>query len=377
MGEKKVIIVGPAYPYRGGIAEFNNYLCKTYQQLGFECKVLSFSLQYPGFLFPGTSQFEEEKRDVNIPSERLINSVNPLSWFKAAKFIKRYKPDYVVVAYWIPFIGISTGFISWLVKRKTKVLVLAHNVKPHDRKPFDNLITKEFLKQTRGVVLLSKAVEKELDEFDTKKPRFIGFHPVYDMFGQKVSKEEALEKLELPQGKYVLFFGLIKKYKGLDILLKAFGTQKLKDSDINLIVAGEFYDSEDYYRNLVDDLDITAKVHFYDYFIPTGLVKYFFSASDAVILPYISATQSGVTQVAYHFENPMIVSDVGALPDLVPDEKAGFVFKSGDYNQLADKILELYENDNLQRFREFVAQKKKEFSWEELVKKIDSFADSL
>ncbi len=377
MGAKKVILIGPAYPFRGGIAEFNNYLCKTYQNLGFECKVLSFSLQYPGFLFPGTSQFEEEKRDINIPSERLINSINPLSWFKAARFIKKFKPDYVVVAYWIPFIGISTGFISWLVKRKTKVLVLAHNVKPHDRKPFDNLITNKFLKQARGVVLLSKAVEKELDEFDTKKPRLIGFHPVYDMFGQKVSKQEALEKLELPQGKYVLFFGLIKKYKGLDVLLKSFGTQKLKDSGIKLIVAGEFYDSEEYYRKLVDDLGIKTKVYFYDYFIPTGLVKYFFSVADAIILPYVSATQSGVTQVAYHFELPMIASDVGALPDLVPDKKAGFIFKAGDYNQLADKILELYENGNLEHFKNFVAQKKKDFSWEELVKKIDSFANSL
>ncbi len=376
MDLKRVLIVGPAYPFRGGIAEFNNNLCSTYLRLGIDCEVLSFSVQYPGILFPGSSQFESQPREIDFKVHRIINSINPITWLKAVKFIKKFSPDYVLTAYWIPFIGISTGFVMKKIKKHFATLVLAHNIQPHDAKPFDRQITSFFLKQARGVVLLSKAVERELDEFDSSLPRMIGFHPLYD-FGPRVDKQTALQELGLEPSKYVLFFGLVKKYKGLDVLLKAFATEKLKDSDIKLIVAGEFYDNKQYYLDMIEQLGLHSRVKLFDYFIPTSRVKYFFSVADAVILPYRSATQSGVTQVAYHFGVPMIVSDVGALPDLVPDGKAGFVFKSGDFQQLSEKILQLYENDNLLKFSKFIAEKKKEFSWEKLVGQINQFYSRL
>ncbi len=376
MDLKRVLIIGPAYPFRGGIAEFNNNLCSTYQKLGIDCQVLSFSVQYPGILFPGSSQFESQPREIDFKVHRIINSINPISWFKAVKFVKKFSPDYVLTAYWIPFIGISTGFVMKKIKKLFPTLVLAHNIQPHDAKPFDRQITSFFLKQARGVVLLSKAVERELDEFDSSLPRMIGFHPLYD-FGPKVDRQEALQMLGIEPSKYVLFFGLIKKYKGLDILLKAFATDKLRQTDIKLIVAGEFYDNKRFYLDMIEQLGLKERVLLFDYFIPTHQVKYFFSVADAVILPYRSATQSGVTQVAYHFEVPMIVSDVGALPDLVPDGKAGFVFKSGDYQQLADKIIKIYDDGNLLKFKKFIAEKKKEFSWEKLVEQINQFYNSL
>ena len=376
MDIKRVLIVGPAYPFRGGIAEFNNNLCSTYLRLGIDCQVLSFSVQYPGILFPGSSQFENQQRVIDFQVNRVINSVNPFTWSKAARYIKKFSPDYVLVAYWIPFIGISTGFVMKKIKKQIPTLVLAHNIQPHDAKPFDRQITRFFLKQAKGVVLLSKAVEKELDMFNRSLPRMIGFHPIYD-FGEKVDRQEAFNLLGIEPSKYVLFFGLIKKYKGLDVLLRAFATEILRNTDIKLIVAGEFYDNKKQYLDMIKELGISDRVKLFDYFIPTWQVRYFFSAADAVVLPYRSATQSGVTQVAYHFELPMIVSDVGALPDLVPDGKAGFVFKSEDYEQLAHKIVQLYEDNNLQRFSRFISERKREFSWEKLVEQINEFYKQL
>jgi len=374
---KRILIIGPAYPLRGGIAEFNNSLCLAYKKAGYDCKILSFSLQYPKIFFPGKSQYTSDKREINCDIVRSVNSVYPISWLKTVKEIKQYNPDYIITAYWIPFTGISTGFILSRVKKRFKTLALAHNIIPHDRKPLDNTITAFFLKQNKGVVLLSSAVEQELNRFAPDKPRLVAFHPVYEQFGTRVDRGEALKKLNLDDGKYVLFFGLIKKYKGLDVLLKAFASEKLKKSDIKLIVAGEFYDSKEKYLDIIRQEGLEDKIVLHEGFVPDSMVKYYFSVADALILPYHSATQSGVTQIAYHFDLPMIASDVGALPELVPDGKAGFVFEAGKAEQLADAVLRLYDDSNPEMFRKFVEKEKEKFSWGALVEKIDDFADGL
>jgi len=373
-----IVILGPAYPLRGGIADFNTALCKTFLKKNIDCQIISFSMQYPSFLFPGKTQFLPKNTPApNIKILSLINSINPFSWLKTVNNIKKIKPDLIITAYWIPFTGIATGFILNRIKNKIPTIALAHNIIPHDKKPGDKLITSFFVKQNKAFILLSDAVSDELDKFNKNAIRQVAFHPIYDIFGKKIDKKTALDYLKLPEGKYVLFFGLIKKYKGLENLLKAFSTEKLKKSDIKLIIAGEFYDNKDKYLDFIEQNDLHNKIILKDYFIPTDEVKYYFSAADIAVLPYLSATQSGVTQVAFHFETPVIVTDVGGLKEIVTDNRAGYIVPVNAPNTIASKILTFFEQNKKQEFTEFVAKEKQKYSWEAFSDKILSLYEKI
>jgi len=320
---KKAIIIGPAWPLRGGLASFDERLARQFTSEGYDTFIYTFSLQYPGFIFPGTTQYSSEPAPEGIRIKVCINSINPFNWLKIGNEIRELKPDLVIVRYWLPLMGPCLGTILRRVKKNdfTKVICIADNVVPHEHRPGDRLFTQYFVKPIDAFVTMSEKVRNDLYTF-TSKPAQQIVHPLYDNFGEAVPKNEARVKLSLPENeKIILFFGFIRKYKGLDILLEAMNDERIRQSDIKLLVAGEFYEDRKEFDALMAELGIAPQLILRTGFIADSEVRYYLSAADFVIQPYRNATQSGVTPLAYHFEKPMLVTNVGGLPDLVPDGK--------------------------------------------------------
>jgi len=376
LDKKKVIIIGPAFPLRGGIANFNNLLAKAYQDLGNEVVVYSFSLQYPSFLFPGTSQYENGDAP-NINIKTCINSINPINWFKAAKNISSEKADYVVVRYWLPFMAPCLGVISRLIRGKTKVIAITDNVIPHEKRIGDHLLTSFFVNSCDGFICLSKSVLSDLNKFTSSIHKKFFPHPIYNTFGNKLSKNKARQNLQLTKnGKYLLFFGFVREYKGLDLLLNALADKRIKKMGIKLIVAGEFYENKSKYFNLIKSLDIKDSVILKSSFISADEVKNYFCAADLITQTYKTATQSGITQIAYHFDRPMLVTDVGGLSEIVPHLKVGYVTKK-DSLDIANCIYDFYNNDREDKFSENVQKEKIRFSWDKFILNTNELVDSI
>ena len=372
---QSVVIIGPAYPLRGGLATFNQRLAKAFEEEGWDATLLSFSLQYPSMLFPGKTQYSTEPppKDLKILSK--INSINPLNWIQVGRFLQAKKPDLVVVRFWIPFMGPALGTLLRFVRKNkhTRIICIADNVIPHEKRKGDALFTSYFLKSCHGFITMSEKVLKDLRLFEKTKPALLVQHPLYDNFGDRIEKEVAREKLQLPKGeKIILFFGFIRKYKGLDLLLDAMADSRLKEENIKLLIAGEFYEDEKPYLQQIEEKGIGDRLYLHTHFIPDSDVKYYLSAADAVIQPYRAATQSGVTPLAYYFEKPMVVTNVGGLPDLVPHQKAGLVCESKP-NSIADAILQLYKT-GVDYFIPHIRIEKEKYSWPVLVKTIVTLA---
>lgn len=369
---EKIVIIGSAHPLRGGLATFNERLARAFQEEGKDVKIFTFSLQYPGFLFPGKSQYSSEPAPTDISIKVAINSVNPLNWLKYGRIIKRMKPDLVVIKFWIPFMGPCLGTLARLIKsnRHTKIVTVIDNIIPHEKRPGDMLLAKYFANSVHGFIAMSRSVLEEINLFDTKKPRAFCPHPLYDNFGSPVTKETARKELNLDTNfNYVLFFGFIRDYKGLDILLDAFASPILKNSNIKLIIAGEFYTNAKPYLDQISQNDLDNAVVLHTEFIPDSEVYKYFCAADLVVQPYKSATQSGVTQIAYHFNKPMVITNVGGLGEFVPDGKAGFVVDP-DPNAVADAIHRYYK-ENLEGYMtEQVMEIKKQYAWSRMTKAI-------
>ena len=380
----KIIIAGPAHPYRGGIATFNDRLAIEFIKEGHDVRTETFTLQYPGFLFPGKTQYTEDDPPPGINIQRSINSINPLNWLKTGIKLKNEKPDLVISRFWIPFIGPSLGSINRIISKNkhTKIIGLTDNIIPHEHKPGDRPLTSWFIHSCHGIVTMSESVLADLDTFDQEKPRRIGPHPIYDHYGNLSTREEAIEKLDLdPTFNYLLFFGLIRDYKGLDLLIEAVADERLADKNIKLLVAGEFYSNELQYRNQVRNLKLEDRIIFYDHYIPNDKVADFFNAADMVVQPYKTATQSGVTQIAYHFHKPMLVTSIGGLPEIVPHGKAGYVCQP-NANEIASAILDFYLNNRKDSFETAVKNEIERFSWTlftklfyELMQEIDDKKD--
>lgn len=364
----KNLIIGPAFPLRGGIANFNTALCKSFIDNGFESEIISFSLQYPKILFPGKTQFDNGEPPKDIKINTLINSINPLSWFKVARYIIKEKPDYVIVAFWLPFMAMSLGTILKRIRKSNiKVIAITHNIIPHDTKPGDKILTKYFINQCDAYIAMSRTVLTDLETYTKSSMKKFIPHPIYDIFGEKKDKQKALSYLKLdPNYKYILFFGLIKKYKGLDLLLTAMTLPEIKTQNIRLIVAGEFYGDKEEYINFINNNNLQNDVILTDGFVDSDDIKQYFSASDIVVQPYITATQSGVTQIAYHFDKPMLVTNVGGLAEIVPHNKVGYVVDKNP-KDIADAISDFYTNNRANEFIENIKQEKKRFSWSNMV----------
>lgn len=373
-----IVIIGPAHPLRGGLATFNQRLAKQFNDEGHSCSLYSFSLQYPSFLFPGKTQYSDEPAPENLNIFSCINSINPFNWIKTGNRLKKEKPDIIVVRYWLPFMGPALGTILRRVKKNkhTKIICIADNIIPHEKRPGDKAFTRYFLKACDAFITMSDKVMTDLRLFQKNKPAQLVTHPLYDNFGAIISKQEARHHLHLPlHEKIILFFGFIRKYKGLDLLLDAVSVLKKSGTDaahIKLLVAGEFYEDEKPYQEQIEKLGIQDNLILRTNFIPDSEVKYYLCAADAVIQPYRSATQSGVTPLAYHFEKPMVVTNVGGLPALVPDEKVGLVTRP-DPEAIAKGILRFYQLGE-EYFIPHLRLEKQKYSWSKLTESILNLA---
>ena len=366
-----VVIIGPAHPLRGGLATFNQRLATEFTNQGHNCSIYSFSLQYPSFLFPGTTQYSTEPAPEKITIHTLINSVYPLNWIRIGNRLKKERPDIIVVRYWLPFMGPALGTILRRVRKNkhTRIICIADNVIPHEKRPGDTSFTKYFLRSCHAFITMSEKVMRDLKSFQPNLPAKQVLHPLYDNFGNIVSKTDARRHLGLPgQEKIILFFGFIRKYKGLDLLMEAMAEGSIKNSGIKLLIAGEFYEDASTYNELINKLGIRDQLILRTDFIPDSEVKYYLCAADAVVQPYRNATQSGVTPLAYHFEKPMVVTNVGGLPALVPDRKAGIVVEPTS-DAIAKGILELYQLGE-EYFIPHLRSEKQKYSWEKLVASI-------
>jgi glycosyltransferase involved in cell wall biosynthesis len=372
---QRIIIIGTAHPLRGGLAVFNQRLAVQFLNEGDDCSIVSFSLQYPRFLFPGTTQYTDSPPPDNIKIQSLINSVNPFNWIKVGHQIKKWKPDIVVVRFWLPLMAPALGTILRLIKknRHTKIICLVDNMIPHEKRPGDTPFTKYFVPACDAFITMSEKVLKDLRRLELKKPAILVSHPLSDSFGSIVPKHAAREILKLPdQERIILFFGFIRQYKGLDLLLKAMADERIKNTGIRLLVAGEFYEDEKPYLELIEKEGLQNSVILHTSFIPDAEVKNYLCAADCVVQPYKTATQSGVTPLAYHFEKPMIVTNVGGLPDLVPHERTGLICEP-DPHAIADAILRFYQLGE-QYFIPHLRSEKQKYSWANLTSAIRNLA---
>ena len=372
----KVVIIGPAYPLRGGLATYNERLARAFREAGDEVKLVTFSLQYPDFLFPGQTQFSTEAGPSDLTIEVSINSVNPWTWWRVGEKLRREKPDLVVFRFWLPIMGPALGSIARRIRsnRHTRIVAITDNVIPHEKRPGDRPFTRYFLSACHGFVTMSRAVLADLRRLRFKQPAQYKPHPLYDNFGPLKSKSEALQALQLdPQFGYLLFFGFIRAYKGLDIMLEAFADARLAALPIKLIIAGEYYEDAAPYEALIKQYNLESRLVRATDFIPNERVVDYFCAADLVVQPYKNATQSGVSQIAYHFERPMLVTDVGGLAELIPDGKVGYVVKP-TARAIADALVDFYEHHREAEFAAGVQEQKKLFSWSEMVKALKEVA---
>ncbi len=372
----KVVILGSAHPLRGGLATYNERLAREFIRQGHSVVIYTFSLQYPDFLFPGTTQYSDQPAPDDLYIHVRVNSVNPLNWLSVGREIKKLNGDLLIIKFWLPFMAPCLGTIARLVKanNKTKVVSIIDNIIPHEKRIGDFALSKYFVNSVDGFIAQSKSVLDDLNLFDSSKPKIFSPHPLYDNFGPAVSKAEAIQKLGLEiNGQYILFFGFIRDYKGLDILLHAMNDPRIKDSYIELIVAGEFYNDPKPYLDLIDELGIRDRVILRTEFISDDMVRYYFCAADIVVQPYKHATQSGVTQICYHFNRPMLVSNVGGLPEIVPHDQVGYVCDP-DASSIAEYLSKFYKEHKEFLFSENIKTEKTKYTWAAMLDNIRKVA---
>jgi len=368
----KVIILGSAHPLRGGLASYNERLAREFIRQRHSVQIYTFSLQYPEFLFPGTSQYSDAPAPDDLYIHVKVNSINPFNWYKVGKEIAKLNADLMLVKFWLPFMGPCLGKISRIVKKngKTKVISILDNIIPHEKRIGDFVLAKYFVNSVDGFIAMSESVLTDLNKFDSNKPKLFSPHPLFDNFGAAITKTEAYEKLGLAiNEEYILFFGFIRDYKGLDLLLQAMADERVRNLNMKLIVAGEFYTDSKPYADMIQQLGIRDKLILKTDFIPDNEVRNYFCAADMVVQPYKHATQSGVTQICYHFDRPMLVTNVGGLPEIVPNGKVGYVVEPNP-TAIADALVDFYSNHREFVMRDNIKVEKKKYAWSEMLKKI-------
>jgi len=368
----KIILIGTAHPFRGGLANYNERLIREYRNLGYEAQIYTFSLQYPSLLFPGKTQKSTERAPEGLPIHVKVNSINPFNWIRVGRELRKLRPDLILVKFWIPFMAPCFGTICRIARRNkhTRIVTIIDNIIPHEKRPGDRVLAKYWIGAVDGCVAMSRSVLNDLYSFDPHKPKVFCPHPLYDNFGDAISKADAIKWLNLDPGyRYILFFGFIRDYKGLDLLLLAMCHPQIREMKIKLIVAGEYYCDPQLYLEIIEKERLSEKVILKTDFIPDSQVLNYFCAADVVVQPYKSATQSGVTQIAYHFDKPMIITDVGGLAEIVPDGLVGYVVNP-DPDSIARAILRFYDEEKEAEFSNHAAQAKKNYSWSRLVEAI-------
>ncbi len=368
----KIYLVGTAYPFRGGLAAYNERLMQELGKMGHEVCIYTFTLQYPAFLFPGKTQISTDPPPENLRIVQVLNSINPLNWLSLGNRLCREKPDLVICKFWLPFMGPAFGTVARRIKKNnhSRFIAIIDNIIPHEKRFGDRAFAKFFADACDGFVTMSRAVSEELKQFsNTPFVQYIP-HPIYDNFGEALPKSEARKFLGIEENeKLVLFFGFIRKYKGLDLLLEAMATESVRKLGVKLLIAGEYYGDKSEYDAMITRLGLQASVIQKPDFIANEEVKYYFSAADVVVQPYKTATQSGISQMAYHFEKPMIVTNVGGLPEMVPDSKCGYVTEVSS-RAIAEAIVAYYSENKESEFIKEVRVEKKKYSWRNMAEGI-------
>lgn len=369
----KVIILGTAWPYRGGLATFNERLARQFVSEGHEVELYTFTLQYPSFLFPGKTQYTNEPAPADLTIRRVLNSCNPINWLRVGHAIRKVAPDMLICCYWMSFFAPAFGLVSRIARRneRTRCIALVHNMIPHEPNILDKLFAPYFVVSQDGFVALSESVVGDIEKVESqtsrvKRPKTFSPHPIYDHYGERMSKNEACKALNLPADKnYMLFFGLVRAYKGLDLLLGAFGCVKDQLPNLQLIIAGEFYEDEDKYRAQIAQLGLADRVIIRNEFIPDGDLRKYFGAADLIVQPYKTATQSGVTQVAFHFEKPMLVTNVGGLGEIVHDHQMGYACEP-TAEAIANDVSDYFTNNRQEAYTSYLQKEKTKYTWSKM-----------
>lgn len=376
---KKIVLLGVGHPFRGGLASYNERLVREFNSKGYEVTLSTFTLQYPNFLFPGKTQYSSSPKpgDINIIEE--VNSINPLNWLKVGLRIRKEAPDLLLFKFWLPFMGPCFGTIARLVKgnKKTKVVSIIDNIIPHEKRIGDKLFANYFVGAMDGFVAMSKDVLKDLNIFDSKKPKVFSPHPIFDNFGKAIPKNEAIKNIGLnTKNRYILFFGFVRDYKGLDLLIDAFSDSRFRNKNLKLIVAGEFYNGGEQYFEQIKKLGLEEEIIMRNDFIANEDVKNYFCSADIIAQPYKTATQSGVTQIGYHFEKPMLVTDVGGLAEIIPHNVVGYVVQPQP-KDIADALFNFFDSNKLETFEQNVRLEKSKYSWGKMVESIENIYDEI
>ena len=366
-------MLGPAHPYRGGLAAFNERLaCELAKN--HEVAVFTFTLQYPDFLFPGKSQYTDGPAP-GLDIKRTLSSVNPISWRKTATAINDFRAELLIIGFWLPFMGPAFGSVAKWVR--CPVVAVVHNIIPHESRPGDRLLSGYFARNCDAFVSLTASVQRDLTKFVGAKPSVVSPHPIYDHFGPITAPAAAQKNLGLdPDGEYLLFFGLVRDYKGLDLLLGAMSDARIAERGTKLIVAGEFYSGRAEYDAIITELGLQNTVELHDRFIPDDRVADYFNATELLVQPYKTATQSGVTPVAYHFELPMVVTDVGGLAAMCPDGEVGYVV-APTATAIADGIWHYLTATDRAAMRRNIREEKAKYDWSVMVATIEKLLPGL
>jgi glycosyltransferase involved in cell wall biosynthesis len=367
----KIAFLSTFFPFRGGIAQFNAALYRALEK-NHDVQAFNFSLQYPSLLFPGKTQLvtAEDAADP-IPTKQLLNSISPWSFRKTAKAIEKYQPDLLIIGYWMPFMAPSLGYVAQRLSSQCPVISIVHNAIPHEKSRLDKTLSHYFFKRNNMFVALSEAVKQDiLNSYPEAQVKTI-LHPSYEHFGQLIPHEEALSILGLdPQKKYLLFFGLIRDYKGLDTLLLAL---PYLDDDVHLIIAGEVYGSFSNYQEIIDKHDLKSRVHQYNQYIPDDEVHLYFSVAECCVLPYKSATQSGITAIAHHFNVPVVASNVGGLSEFIRTNENGYLIDDCTPEKIADSVRNGLDSGSFNTFKEALSEEK-HTTWEDFAREITEIA---
>jgi len=365
----KIAFLGPAYPLRGGIAQFIALLAEEFIKKNHEVKIFSFKKQYPKLFFPGKKQIEKNEKAPDFDIQPVLTPYNPFTWIPTAKKIKQWQPDILILKYWIPFFAPAFGFVLFLLKSsKIKKIYLIDNIEFHEKWLFAKTLTKFAFSKADKLITLSKAVYKNAKEMFPNKNAILGFHPTYNCYDHnRFDKKSAKEKLGLNEKKVILFFGFIKPYKGLDILLYAFPKILEKIPNAHLLIVGETYGSSEKYYKIIKDLLLSGNIKFIERFVQTDEVEIFFKAADVLALPYKQATQSGIAQIGFDMMLGAVATPVGGLPEIVIDKKTGIVAKSCSANDFAQAVLDFFKLDE-KKLKENIEIENQKYSW-------DSFAE--
>lgn len=363
------LIISAAYPYRGGISDSTHSLVNQMSSQNIYCEVWTFKLLYPKIFFPGKTQYSKEVLKSDFKIVRQINILNPINWIITAKKINKIGPKKIIFRYWTPILALSYFVISWILNNKIKVIGLVDNWSSHERIFFESFFRKFFIKSCDSFISFSENVGEKLKN-NTRKKVLPLFHPINDHLPNKISKDQALSNLNLPSKKYILFIGLIRKYKGVETLIKAFYYVSKENEDLKLIIAGEFYDDITIYNKLIKRKDIEDKVIIDDNFLESSKIRDYICVSDLIVQPYKKASQSGITPVAYFYDKPLVVSNIKGLKEIIINDKSGEIFDETPYN-LAISIKNCINPENNRNYSNNISESKRKYSWSRFIKNIE------